>query len=187
MKRGFSALCILLFAVFPAANVAAQKVSVGYDKQADFGKFKTYSWAQPPAPPTRPFLYEIVVQAVDDELKMKGLTRIEGNGDLILIPAGGVEFGLNLAAGTPFIPTHSGQPPAINATMWTGAVGTANLTASYVPEGGLSLTFVEPLTGTIVWQGTVKEKLEMSNKGKALERVDKSIVKLLKQFPPHAK
>jgi hypothetical protein len=38
-----------------------------------------------------------------------------------------------------------------------------------------------------VWSGTVSEKLDIENKKKSLELVDKAIAKLLKQFPPKGK
>ena len=48
---------------------------------------------------------------------------MDNDGDLILIPAGGMEFGLSSAAGTPIMPSYGGAPPAIDATMWSGANG----------------------------------------------------------------
>ena len=48
---------------------------------------------------------------------------MDSNGDLILIPAGGMEFGLSSGAGVPIMPSYGGAPPAIDATMWSGARG----------------------------------------------------------------
>jgi Domain of unknown function (DUF4136) len=120
-------------------------------------------------------------------LKAKGLTRTERDGDLALTPAGGMEFGLNVATGTPILPTYGGAPPTIDANMWTGASGPSNLMAPYVPEGTLALTFVDRNSNKVIWTGTVTEKLDIENKKKSLERVDKAIAKLLKQFPPKRK
>jgi hypothetical protein len=164
-----------------------QKVRVGYDKGADFLKFRTYTWTAPTMPTTRPLLYASIVGTIDHELKAKGLTRTERDGDLVLTPAGGMEFGLNVAVGTPILPTYGGGPPTIDATMWTGAGGPSNLMAPYVPEGTLALTFVDRASNKVVWCGTVTEKLDIENKKKSLERVDKAIAKLLKQFPPKGK
>jgi hypothetical protein len=169
------------------SSTFAQKVSVGYDKSAEFFKYGTYTWAEPATPPTKPILYMSIVGAIDYELKAKGLARTESNGDLILIPAGGVEIGLSYAAGTPVVSSYSGPPPAINATMWTGAGGPSNFTAIYVQEGALMLSFVDGSTNKVVWSGTVVQKLDMRNKKKSLSLIDKAIVKLLKEFPPEKK
>ena len=177
---------VLLVASFPTIALA-QKVKVGYDKAADFRTFTSYTWAEPENPPTRPLLYATVIASVDYQLQAKGLARVEKNGALTLIPAGGIEYGFNVAAGTPYISTFSGPAPAMDATMWTGAAGPSNVMAPYVPEGTLLLTFVDRNANKVVWTGTVTEKLDLENKRKSLERVDKAIVKLLKKFPPNKK
>jgi hypothetical protein len=179
-------LVSLVIAAALAPSAFAQKVSVGYDKSADFSKYASYTWAEPATPPARPVLYLSIVGSIDHELKAKGLTRTESNGDLILIPAGGVEIGLSYAAGTPVISSYSGPPLAINATMWTGAGGPSSLTAIYVSEGALMLSFVDRSTSKVIWSGTVTQKLDMHNK-KYLSLVDKATVKLLKEFPPKKK
>lgn len=187
MKLNLKKMCVYgLMAAFPVAAFA-QKVRTGYDKGTDFLKFKSYTWAAPTMPATRPLLYASIVGKVDYELKSKGLSRVEHDGDLVLIPAGGVEFGLNMAVGTPILPTYGGSPPAINSNMWIGSAGPSNLMAPYVPEGTLMLTFVDRASNTVIWTGTVTQKLDNTNKRKSLEQVDKAIAKLLKQFPPNKK
>jgi len=172
MKMGIYTLAVAL----PVAALA-QKVRVGYDKGTDFQKFRSYTWAAPTMPATRPLLYASVVGWVDLQLKAKGLTRTEKDGDLTLIPAGGMEFGLNQAVNTPILPTY-------DPTTWIGSTGPSNLMAPYVPEGTLMLTLVDRVSNKAVWTGSVTEKLDIENKEKSLERVDKAITKLLKQFPP---
>ncbi len=177
---------VCLFTVI-STIASAQKIKVGYDKSVDFSKFHSYSWAQPETPPARLFLYANIVGAVDEELKAKGLTNTPKDADLILVPAGGMEFGLNTASGTPVASTFSGPIPTIDATMWTGAGGPSNLMAPYVPEGTLMLSFVDRAANKVVWTGTVSEKLDVEHKTKSLERVYKAISKLLKEFPPRKK
>jgi hypothetical protein len=71
--------------------------------------------------------------------------------------------------------------------MWSGAVLSSNLTAPYVPEGSLVLNFVDRKANKVIWTGTVKQKLEVENKKRSLELIDKAIAKLMKQFPPQKK
>ena len=174
---------LLVAVVYPAFS---QKVEVGYDKTINFSQYKTYSIPKPSMQPTRPVLYSTVMGAIYNELKAKHFVESESGGDLILICIGGMEFGTNVAAGTPILPTYSGPPPSLNATMWTGAAGPENLrTAPYVPEGNLILTFVDPNMNKIVWSGTVSQKLDIEQKNDSLKRVEKAISKLLKKFPPN--
>jgi uncharacterized protein DUF4136 len=187
MKLILKKMWIYMLIVALPAGAFAQKVRTGYDKGTDFLKFRSYTWAEPTMPTTRPLLYASIVVTVDYELKTKGFVRVERDGDLVLIPAGGMEFGLNVGVATPILPTYGGSPPVIHSTMWTGAAGPLNLMAPYVPEGTLILTFVDRASNTVIWTGTVAEKLDNENKQKSLERVDKAIAKLLKQFPPNKK
>lgn len=178
----------LLLAWFIIAGLTtsgfAQKVKVGYDKSADFSKYRTYTWAKPQTPPTRPLLYETVVGTIDDQLKAKGLERTDKNGDLTLIAAGGIGFGYNLAAGTPILSTYDGPPPTMNATMWTGSDGSGALLAPAVAQGTLILEFVDRNQNKAIWNGTVAQNLDPGKKDKSLDLVQKAIVKLLKGFPP---
>jgi hypothetical protein len=150
----------------------AQKIRVGYDKSADFSKYKTYTWAKPQAPISRPFVYENVVGEVDDDLKAKGLQRIEKDGDLMLVAAGGIGFGYNM-------------PPAfvMNFDYWSGEEDTALLTAPLVGEGTLILALVDRASNKLVWRGTAKENID-PEVAKSLPHIEKAIDKLLKEYPP---
>lgn len=184
-KPGLRCVHIWLAVAIFSPSLSGQKIKTGYDKGVDFKKFKTYSWSAPEMPVTRPVLYAAIMGWVDTELKAKGLKKVEQDGELALIPASGMEFAVNMAAGTPILPTYGGQPPSIDATRWTGAAGAAYTAAGpYVPEGMLALTFVDRASNRIVWNGTVKEKLDVENKEKSLDHIHKAVVKLIKKFPP---
>ncbi len=174
----------ILLALFFSTGAYSQKVKVGYDKGVDFSHYATYTWATPATPPARPLLYLSIIDSIDYELKSKGLVRKEDAGDLTLVLAGGLEFGFNNAAGTPAMPYFSGPPPAIDSTMWTGAGGFSNLTASQVPEGTLLLNLVDRGANKVVWSGSVKQKFDLDNKKKSIELLNQAISKLLKGFPP---
>ena len=184
MKTTRSFRRVLILSVLASASLAsvAQKVKVGYDKGTNFSKFKTYSWADPAMPPTRPALYEAVMGQVELQLEAKGLTKVPKDGDLTLTPSGGVDYGFAGVASTPYSPTYGGPPPSLNGGMWTGATGPSGA-GTYVTEGTLILTFVDRANNKVVWSGSAKQKLDIEQKNKSLELVDKAVIKLLKQFP----
>jgi hypothetical protein len=184
MKNGRCWFLVWLIVVGLTTSGFAQKVKVGYDKSADFPKYKTYTWAKPETPPERPLLYERVVGRIDYELKSKGLERTEQNGDLTLVAAGGIDFGSSTFAGTPILSIYGGPPPSTSATMWTGAAGSAAMTGPLVPQGTLVLQFVDRGENKVIWSGTVTQTLDNDQKQKSLDLVDKAIIKLLKKFPP---
>ena len=180
-------ICAILVGTFAEPLALAQKVNVGYDKSADFSRYRSYTWLEPGTPPARPILYSMIVGAIDHELKSKGLERTEVGGDLMLVPEGGMEFGLNSSMGSPILPTYNGPPPAMDATMWTGAAASVGSSATYVPNGLLALSFIDRSTNKVVWSGNVKVGLDIERKKKSLEKVEAAIAKLLKNFPPHRK
>jgi len=182
MTRDKVRILFLVMLMLPLNTASAQKVKVGYDKSTDFSRFATYTWAEPAMPPVRRAMFASIVWRVDEQLQWKGFTKTSSNGDLTLIPAGGVEFGLSGGGVTPILPTYGGPPPAFNSTMWTGAGG-ASTARTYVPEGTLVLTFVERATNTVVWAGSVEQKLDAERQLKSAELVDKAVIKLVKQFP----
>ena len=181
MKAIRITLQALLLKALGLTAASAQKVQVGYDKSTDVSKFTTYTWAEPGMPPQYPILFETVVSRVDEELRLKGFRRTSPNGDLTLSPSGGVEFGFAGAASTPILPTYGGFPPAFNATMWTGT--TFSTAGTYDTEPTLVLTFVNRATNTVVWAGSVTQKLDIDRKNKSLEFADKAVIELLKEFP----
>ncbi len=177
----------LLLALVPASGACAQKVRVGYDKSADFSRYTSYTWAELDVPLARPLLYATVVGYIEDELGSRRLVRAQADGDLILVPAGGIGFGFNSAAGQPILGTYGGGPAAIDASMWTGAGGSAAAMTTIVPEGTLMLSFVDRKANKVVWSGTVSVKLDLEHKTKSVERIQKAISKLLQGFPPRKK
>ena len=175
-------LSVWLATAFMATSLSAQKVKVGHDKSVDFSRFSTYTWSDISPKPAHPLLWQTVVSTVDIELQSKGWHKVEKEGDLTLMPEGGIDFNLSGASGTPILPTYSGPPPAINATMWTGAEGGTNV-ATWESEGTLVLTFVNRTDNKIVWRGSVSQKLDNSDKGKSLDLASKAVTKLLRAFP----
>jgi Domain of unknown function (DUF4136) len=148
-----------------------QKVKIGYDKSADFSKYKTYTWAKPDHPVERPQVYQDVVGTIDQDLQAKGLTRVPTSGDLTLSAAGGIDFGYNAP------PTATMDP-----VMWQGEFGAPVLNAPLVAQGSLTLQFIDG--GKMVWKGTVMQKLDPEQKNQALVLAQKAVDKLLKGFPP---
>jgi hypothetical protein len=177
-------LLFVLVALGSGVPCVAQKVKAGYNKSTDFSAYHSYSWAQPQTLPSRPILYQYVVNAIDAQLSTKGLQKTEQDGDLTLIPAGGIEYGSNLPAGTPILPVYGGPPPSVNATMWTGGNPASASTGPMVAQGSLTLEFVDRSRNEVVWNGTVTQNLDPAKTEKSLVLAEKAVAKLLKGFPP---
>jgi len=175
---------ILVLLFLAAISAPAQKVKTGYDKSADFSRYKTYSWMKPEKPPARPLLFYQVMGSIDQQLQQKGLPRVEEGGDLLLSYAGGLDIGLSQAVGTPYVGTYSGVPYTLDATMWTGGWGATTTMAPYVAEGTLVPEFVDLSAHKVVWRGMLTEKLSPEHKMESMKSLDRGIAKLFEKFPP---
>ncbi|HEY1896184.1 MAG TPA: DUF4136 domain-containing protein, partial [Terracidiphilus sp.] len=76
---------LLVFVMLSSACGFAQKVKVGYDKNADFSKYKSYTWHAPAITQTRPLLTANVIGMIQSELQVKELVSMDQGGDLTLI------------------------------------------------------------------------------------------------------
>ena len=168
-------------ALFSSAGVA-QKTNVGFDKTADFSKYKSYSVQKPAKDPAMPLLYAHIVGSIEGALASKGMTHVEKDGDLVLMLTGGTDFGLEGVATSS--DCENCKAPMLDPMDWPGSTAPPGVGGKPMPEGMVELNFVDPATHKSVWTGWVQQKLDPDKKSKAFDKADKAIQKLLKDFPP---
>jgi hypothetical protein len=165
----------------------AQKVKVGYDKSADFSKYKTYTLKLPPAPNSRPLLYASVVGSIKNGIESKGLTSMDEGGDLTVIAAGSLDYGLNSDI-NPLADTCANcQAPQVDVLKWAGFKPPPGSAGKPQPKGTLKLDIVDRATNKEVWAGMVVQKLDAEKRDESLQKIGAAIEKLLAEFPPKAK
>jgi Domain of unknown function (DUF4136) len=168
---------LMILSMLLGATLWAQKVKVGYDKQADFSKFKTYAWMPSQAPIARPLLAAHIAGTTDEELAKKGLQKVDSNPDLLITQYGGVDTQGGVAATDPTYLTYGGAPPPV----WTGSVPAV---VTHAQEGYLTMDVVDAKSKQLLWRGKVKVHLDYEHKEKALDQVEKAVGKLLEKYPP---
>ncbi|MEE9230257.1 MAG: DUF4136 domain-containing protein, partial [Acidobacteriota bacterium] len=75
---------IVLPLLLAVATVALAKTTVDYDRDADFSKYRTYSWKDG-TPVANPLMQERAVEAIDEQLKAKGLKQVTSGSDVQVI------------------------------------------------------------------------------------------------------
>ena len=165
----------------------AQKTKVGYDKNADFSKYKSYTLQEPPAPVSRPLLYASVMGTIRQEIEAKGLTKADKDGDLTVIPTGGFDYGLGTSSGVTSDSCANCQKPLVDARDWVGKQAPPGDGGKVNPNGVLQLDFVDRATNKVVWSGAVTQKLNPDKKEESLQKVGAAIQKLLAEYPPKSK
>jgi hypothetical protein len=175
---------LLLLLILPVAHVFAQKVTSGYDKSVDFSYYKSYTWHDPGPTQTRPLLYATVAGTIRSEVEARGLTRMDKDGDLTLIVAGGLDYGLGTTSGVTADSCSNCQKPLADPREWTGKSAPPGISGAPHPKGALELQFVDRTSNKVVWSGTVTQKLDPDKKQKSLDLAHQAVVKLLAEFPP---
>ena len=162
------------FALVLLASIAsAQDIKVNSMPGVDFSKFHTYKWVliEGGSHPNQIVDAEIK-QAADSQLAAKGLTKVDTEkADLYV--------GYQVAVD---------QEKQWNAYgmggRWVGG-GMASATQSTISVGTFVLDMYDPSTKQLDWTGSATKTLDpSSNQQKNEERLNKSMAKLFKKYPP---
>lgn len=188
MKFEYRKLQFLLIVVALSVSCGfAQKIKTGYDKSADFSKYKTYTLKLPPAPNSRPLLYASVMGSIKNGIESKGLVSVDKDGDLTVIASGSLDYGLNPNVNPLKDTCANCQAPQVDVLLWAGFKPPPGSAGAPQPRGTLRVDIVDRATNKEVWSGVVVQKLDAQKVDESLQKVGTAIDKLLAEFPPKTK
>ena len=171
MKMLLSVLLLLI-----PLGVNAQKVAVGYDRSADFSKFKTYSWTKG-VPARNPQIDQQIISIIDQQLEAKGLHRTNEKADVNVSYHAAVMTDFDQA--TVARPGTWGPQSGSMAQVWQ------------IVRGALIVALKDPATDQEVWRATATDTLSndasvdvSKDVGKATKKVKKAVEKMFKGYPP---
>ena len=170
---------VILFAVvilLTSVTAQAQKVSVGYDHALDFSKFKTYYWTKG-VPAKNPDIDKRIIELVDQQMTIKGLTRANGSGDIALSYHAAV------------MDTFDSATVARPGT-WGASAGSVEA-AWRVVKGALIVEMKDGTNTSEVWRATATDTISnepLKDPAKDVEKVkkklEKVVEKIFKYYPP---
>ena len=180
--------CLLLF-VFTA--VSAQDIRYNSLPGTDFSKYKTYKWVRvPDAQYPNQILDTQIMQAIDSQLALKGLSKTEDNPDLYVtyqaavsqekqwnsFSTGGDNWGYGRWGGWG---GYGG---------FGGGMSTTTTTSSTINIGTLNVDLYDVAQKNQVWRGAATKTLGSGKDPKKVEKnLNKAMAKLFKKYPPPAK
>jgi hypothetical protein len=174
--RQFPLVLVGALLIFVTGILSAQDVRYNFMPGTDFSKFHTYKWIsiEGGAHPNQ-IVDAQIKQSVDSQLASKGLTKIpDDKADLYI--------GYQIAVDK----ERQWNAYGMGAGIRWGGMGTA--TSSTLSVGTLVLDMYVPATKQLVWTGTATKTLDPgSNPQKNQQRLDKTMAKLLKNYPPRQK
>jgi Domain of unknown function (DUF4136) len=152
----------------------AQHVQTDFDHQANFSKYKTYSWQE--IKPANSLWDARIKNAVDAQLTAKGWTQVDSGGDVAIVAIKTTKTERTLQT---FYNGFGG------GWGWQGfgGFGDSTTTEQDYKEGTLLIDMYDAKTKQLIWRGSAEDTL--SNKATQNEKnLDKGVAKMFKKFPP---
>jgi Domain of unknown function (DUF4136) len=180
----FHALLCFLLVVGCCLGVQAQKIHVVYNKQLNFSQFKTFAWA-PHGAVAHPMLAANIVGAIEDELKQRGLQKVEINNNpgLIIQVYGSIDQESTLYSNDPLYNATGGIPPfdpSFSGSLWSGYYGNTTVT---IHKGQLVVDLIDAANKKLAWRGMSQQNLAAHDPDKLVSQVNTAISKMFKQYP----
>jgi len=166
LSRIVIGFCFLLLA---AGSALAQKVSVDFDKTADFSRYKTYAWVTG-TPAENPLVHQRIVLGIEAQLAAKGLRKAERNPDVVISYHAATDTQVS-------INTFGGGP--LGGWRW----GTGSATVDKVPVGQLIVDIGDTHSRKFVWRGTASGTVS-SKPEKNEKALNSALTKMFQNFPP---
>jgi hypothetical protein len=160
-----------------ATTSFAQSVKTDYDRSADFGQYRTYSWEK--VQTQDPLLVDRIEAAVNAELASKGWTQAPSGGDVSIIA---IEMTHNRKTLNTF---YDGFGGGWGWRRWGGGgLGQATTTTEVYQVGTLVVDLFDSKAKKLIWRGSSSDSL--SNKSdKNIKNLDKGVQKMFQHFPPN--
>src|SRR5215203_4405452 len=179
--------CILL--ILSAAGFA-QTVRYNFLPGTDFSKYKTYKWVKIESAqyPTQ-LVDEQIMRSIDNQLSLKGLSKVTENPDLLVVYQAAVNQEKQWNA---YSTGDGGYWGYGGWGGWGGYGGgmsstTTTMTSQTINIGTLNLDLYDTSLKKQVWRGEATKTLGNPKKPEKLQKnIDKAMAKLLKNYPPPA-
>ena len=155
----------------------AQQVKTDYDRETDFGHYKTFSWEKVQ---TQGQLWvDRIKEAINSALAAKGWTRVESDGDVAVVA---IETTQKEQTLNTFYDGFGG------GWRWRGfgGFGDSTTTVDTYKVGTLVVDLFDAGTKKLIWRGSASDTLS-DKSDKNIKTLDKAVQKMFDRFPPSPK
>ena len=163
---------LVVFALTAAS--LAQQVKTDYDRDANFSKYKTFSFEK--IQTEDPLWVDRIKSAVGASLTARGLSQVDSGGDISVVAVGMTKTQQRLDT---FYNGFGG------GWRWGGRFGDATTTTETYQVGTLVVDLFDSNTKELLWRGSASGTV--SNKSDSnITNLDKGVQKMFKNYPPKA-
>jgi hypothetical protein len=183
MKSIGLAAVYIAFSLAMLSTVSAQQVKIDFDHQADFSRYKTYSWQE--IKPANSLWDARIKSAVDSELAAKGWTQVASGGDVAIVAIKTTQTQRTLQT------FYDAMGGGMGGWGWRrfggggfgGGFGESTTTEDDYKEGTLIIDMYDAKNKQLIWRSSAEDAL--SNKAEKNEKnLEKGVAKMFKKFPP---
>jgi hypothetical protein len=180
--RAIHTLFVLFFLGFTVSCSTTYGVKYDYDQQANFADLKTFDWMPVPEKSgTNSLVVQRVKNAVNAELKAKGLMMTSNNPDFLIAQHLGKKDKVQVTDWGYGYGLHGGYRGGYRGGYW----GPGGVSTYKYEEGSLILDFVDAKSKKMIWRGAAKAEVQNADTPEKSEKVINEAVKeILKNFPP---
>jgi hypothetical protein len=165
-------LTLTAFALLGAV-MFAQNTSYDFDRSANFAGFKTYSWVKGTNLPDA-INHQRVMGAIDAQLVLKGLARVDHNPDMLVAYHATFDEDLRIDG---FSSGWGGYR--------FGGMRNGTATVDEIVVGTLAVDLVDARRSSIVWRGMATKEIDpKASPEKREKNINKAAEKLFKNYPP---
>ena len=168
MKSNRLATALLGLALLIGPAVAG--VEVDFEDEVDFSAFNTYAWEKG-IPAVQPKVEQWIVDAVDGQLQAAGLTKVEGEADVMVSTHA---FAEALPTGDMVDPGYWGAPDDF---------GMPTVNVANFRKGTLAVRVRDPASDRVVWRGVATATIKDASMKKIENTVTRMIRKMFNKFP----
>ena len=156
---------------------SAQQVKTDFDRDTDFGHYKTYSWEK--VQTQDPLWVDRIKEAVNSALAAKGWKQVDSGGDVAVVA---IETTQNQQTLNTFYDGFGG------GWRWRGfgGFGDSTTTVDTYKVGTLVVDLFDSSTKKLIWRGSASDTLS-DKSDKNIKTLDKGVQKMFDRFPPSPK
>lgn len=198
MKLSKNSVIVMAAAVLLLLSASARAQDVRYNFMAgtDFSKYKTYKWVRiPKAEYPNQILDEQIMQSIDAQLALKGLTKTESdNPDLYVGYQAAVtqeqqwnSYSSDMGGGWGY-GRWGGWGGYGGYGGYGGGTSTTTTTSSTINIGTINLDIYDVASKNQIWRGAASKTLGSGKDPKKVQKnLNKAMAKMLKNYPPPVK
>ena len=171
-------ICFSIAIAILSATASLAEVKTDYDRNAEFARYKTYSWGN--VHTQNPLWVDRIKAAVNAALAAKGWTEVEAGGDVSIMA---MEMTKDHRTLNTFYDNFGGGW----GWRWGGGFGdgfgTSTTSEDTYKVGTLVVDLFDTNSKKLIWRGSASETLS-DKSDKNIKKLNSEVQKMFDRFPP---